>query len=62
MAYQATWMKGAEIVGEEVFDDLLEAQAAVLQHMLEYQEKLGADSVRVWNGRAIFFQVDKGQR
>lgn len=60
MPYLATWLKGIEIVAEEHFDNLLAAQAFVLEHMTAYREALGADGVKVWNGRAIYFQWNPG--
>lgn len=60
MAYLATWLKGTEIVAEEEFEDLLVAQATVLESMSDYQTLLGADAVRVWNGRSIYFQWSPG--
>lgn len=59
MAYIAIWLKGRQIVAEEEFEDLLTAQASILEHMAGYQEALGANSVKVWDGSAIYFQVDK---
>lgn len=56
MPYLATWLKGLEIVAEEHFDDLLVAQDFVLEHMTDYRKTLGADGVKVWNGRTVYFQ------
>lgn len=61
MSYVATWFKGADIVAVEEFDDLFEAQAMVLQRMALYQETIGADKVRVGNGRAVLFQVENNE-
>lgn len=57
MSYVATWLKGDAIVSEEEFEDLRIAQVEVLKHMVEYRERLGADCVKVWNGRATYFKV-----
>lgn len=56
VSYRAIWLKGADIVAEHHFDDLLVAQDFVLEHMADYRKAHGADGVKVSNGRAIFFQ------
>lgn len=61
MAYLATWLKGTEVVAEEEFEDLLVAQASVLEHMSDYRNSLGVDAVKVWNGQAIYFQWNPGR-
>jgi hypothetical protein len=58
MSYHATWLKGREIIAEDDFEDLLEAQAFVLQHMKIYHDALGVDGVKVWDERAIYFRME----
>lgn len=60
MSYHTTWLNGDEIVAEQDFDDLLEAQSFVLEHMKEYQDRAGAKAVKVWDNRVIYFQVEEG--
>lgn len=57
MAYIATWLHGEEVVIEEEFSDLLEAQAHILRHLEEYFERTGADAVKVSDGDTIFFGI-----
>ena len=56
MTYLSTWLKGSNIVAEDQFEDLLAAQVFVLDHMSDYRSAFDADSVKVWNGRAVYFQ------
>lgn len=58
MSYHATWLKGREIVADDEFDDLLEAQAFVLEHLKEYHDALGVNGVKVWDERATYFEVE----
>jgi hypothetical protein len=58
MSYHATWLKGREVVADDEFEDLLEAQAFVLEHQKAYHDAFGANSVKVWDERAIYFQVE----
>jgi hypothetical protein len=60
MSCIATWLRGSEIVAEEEFEDLAAAKDAVLGHLRYYQERMGVNAVKVWDERAIYFQVDAG--
>jgi hypothetical protein len=60
MAFHTAWLNGEEIVAKQDFDDLLEAQAFVLEHMKEYQDSIGAKAVKVWDDHIIYFQVEAG--
>jgi hypothetical protein len=58
MSYHATWLKDCEVVADDEFADLLEAQAFVLEHMKSYHESFGANSVKVWDERTTYFQFE----
>lgn len=60
MAYVATWLHGEEIVAEEEFADLMEAQAHVLRHLKDYSRLIGADTVKVSSGATIYFGIATG--
>jgi hypothetical protein len=58
MAYHATWLKNCEVVADDEFADLLEAQAFVLEHMKAYHKSFGANGVKVWDERTTYFQIE----
>lgn len=58
MSYVALWLKGQEIVAEDAFEDLLEAQDYVLSHMAEQRLHLGVTAVRVCDDHATYFQIE----
>lgn len=60
MAYVAQWLHGDEIVAEEDFANLLDAQAHVLRHLQDYFRQKGADTVKVRQGSRICFGIAIG--
>jgi hypothetical protein len=54
----ALWLRGDEIVAEDAFEDLLEAQDFVLSHMAEQRRDLGVTAVRVCDDHTTYFQIE----
>lgn len=58
VSYVALWLKGQEIIAEDAFEDLLEAQDFVLSHMAEQRRDLGITAVRVCDDHITYFQIE----
>jgi hypothetical protein len=59
LSYVALWLKGVDIVAEDEFDDLLEAQTFIFEHLQENRDQLGVTSVCVCDDHLTYFQIEQ---
>jgi len=58
VSYVAFWLNGLEIVGEDEFEDLLEAKSFILDHLRENREQFGVTAVRVCDDHTTYFMIE----